>query len=87
MADIDTFFKAFNILECFQVFPMDFLVNFYCNCGNIWTTVRSFTELLAFFATGMIIATSLRKKNCYIYSMILRFEDFDDFNLITKSLF
>ena len=68
MADIDTFFKAFNILECFQVFSINFLVGFHCNCSNIRTTVSDFTELLAFFATGMIIATSLRKENnCYFH--------------------
>ena len=67
MTDIDTFFKAFNILECFQVFSIDFPVDFHCNRGNIGTTVSNFTELLAFLATGRIIATSLRKENnCYI---------------------
>ena len=58
MADIDTFFKTFNILKCFQVLSTDFHVGFHGDCGNVRTTVSNFIELLAVFATGKIIATS-----------------------------
>ena len=61
MADIDTFFKTFDILECFQMFSSDLLVGFHCDCGNVRTTVSNFSELLAFLAAGIRIINC-----CYI---------------------
>ena len=55
MADIDTFFKTFDILECFQMFSSDLLVSFHCDCGNVRTTVSNFSELLAFLAAEIKI--------------------------------